>query len=80
MLMYSYRIFSMFGEGVFTAFDSITTLKDLRWKKMFTTSYYNEEMDKCLPKSNVTYLWQSVIFTEFIHKGMILCVTAPAKP
>lgn len=53
--MYSYRIFSMFGEGVFTAFDNITTLKDLRWKKMFTTSYYNEEMDKCLPKSNVTY-------------------------
>lgn len=47
---------------------------------MFNTSYYNEEMDKCFPKSNVTHLWQSVIFTEFIHKGMILCVIAPAKP
>lgn len=78
MSMYAYGIFSVMvvSSQLLTI---ITTLKNLRWKKKFNTSYhYNKNIDVSL-KSNVAHLCQSYSMDLFIKKWFCV-VTAPAKP
>lgn len=71
MSMYAYIIFSVMAVST-QLLIIITTLKNLRWKKMFNTSYhYNEEIDVSL-KSNVAHLCQSYSMDLFTKE--LFCV------